>query len=221
MTELVITCSECVGFDLGPSCPPPVDIGKHSDRCEPGFAFARAAHLAQLTAAAAVTIMLALPCMLRAQEPAGSLAELKARSKIGETLLVTDDSGREVKGKLLKLSVDALTLRMRGGSSTFAEHNIRLVRRPDTLLRGLLIGAAVGAGLAIWDYSIDPSEPGNAVISVVAIGGGAAIGAGIDAMIGGPKTLFRARPGERRPATLSVAPILSTSRHGVIVSVRF
>ena len=27
-----------------------------------------------------------------------------------------------------------------------------------------LIGASVGAGLALWDYLIDPSEPGNVAV---------------------------------------------------------
>ena len=221
MTELFTASPGGAGFGWPASPPLTVDYSRNSDERESVSVFARAAHLARHAAAVAVTMMFALPCLGQAQKPASSLAELKARAKIGETLLVADDSGREVKGKLLDLSADALTLKVRGVSSTFAEDNIRLVQRPDTLWRGILIGAAIGAGLAIWDYSVDPSEPGNAVISVVAIGGGAAIGAGIDAMVGGPKTLFLPPPRVRRAAALSVAPMLSGSRCGVTVSVHF
>jgi hypothetical protein len=45
----------------------------------------------------------------------------------------------------------------------------------------MLVGAAIGTGLATWDYMIDPSEPENAVIFAVAVGLGTAIGAGIGA----------------------------------------
>ena len=80
--------------------------------------------------------------------------------------------------------------------------------RPDPLTNGALIGAAVGGGLAMVDYLIDPSEPGNAVAFTVAIGLGAAIGAGIDALI---------KP--RRAGVVSLSPIIG-KRKGLRVSVR-
>ena len=46
----------------------------------------------------------------------------------------------------------------------------------DPVWNGALIGAGFGTGLAMWDYLIDPSEPGNAAIFTVAIGLGTAIG---------------------------------------------
>lgn len=91
--------------------------------------------------------------------------------------------------------------------------------RPDPLWNGMLIGAAVGTGLATWDYLIDPSEPGNAVIFTVAIGLGAAIGAGIDAL--------KTQPGKRgsspfrRTAAMHVAPVVGRHHKAVLLCIRF
>lgn len=218
LSLLLLGPSRC---GLSPNCHRPMDGCRSPSGGEPAIALTRAAHLKRYVCAVAMQVILALPCLLQAQEPARLLEELKARAKIGENLLVTDDSGREVKGRLLDLSADTLTLGPGGVPRMFAEHNIRLVRRPDTIWLGFGIGAAIGAGLAIWDYSIDPSEPANAMFSVILIGGGAAIGAGIDAMTGGPKTLFAAPPADRRRATLCFAPILSAGRQSIAVSLRF
>jgi hypothetical protein len=190
------------------------------NRSNSDFVPAPIAH-AMLYGAAVFAVALTLPSSLRGQDaPAKSLTELKERVKIGELLSVTDSSGREVKGRLLDISTDALKLDLRAGPRTYAEHEIGLVQRPDTLWKGALIGAAVGGGIAIVDYSIDPSEPKNAVISVCLIGVGAAVGAGIDALIGGPRTLF-VRFGERRAARFSVLPFVSPNGQGVTVSARF
>ena len=71
----------------------------------------------------------------------------------------------------------------------------------------------------MWDYLIDPSEPGNAAIFTVAIGLGTAIGAGIDALVNkGGKVLY-ASP--RRTRGLMLSPLLEKDRQGALVSVRF
>ena len=83
----------------------------------------------------------------------------------------------------------------------------------------MLVGAAIGTGLAVWDYMIDPSEPGNAVIFGVAIGLGTAIGAGIDALrTKGGKLLYAS---SRQSAEVQVLPLLDNNRQGVLVCIRF
>ena len=72
--------------------------------------------------------------------------------------------------------------------------------------------------LATWDYLIDPSEPGNAAIFAVAIGGGAAIGAGLDRVIAGGRVLYRSRP---QRLSLRISPFAHRDCQGVLVSVRF
>lgn len=91
--------------------------------------------------------------------------------------------------------------------------------RPDPLWNGMLIGAAVGTGLATWDYLIDPSEPGNAVIFTVAIGLGAAIGAGIDALKS--QRGNRGSSPFRQTAALRVAPVVGRGHKAVLLRIRF
>jgi hypothetical protein len=77
----------------------------------------------------------------------------------------------------------------------------------DSLLNGALIGGAIGAGFAIADYAVDPSEPSNAAITVVAVGLGAAIGAGVDALI--------------HKDRVGIMPVVTKRRGEVRVAVRF
>ena len=119
-----------------------------------------------------------LPASADAQTAVRSFEELQRMLKVRQTVVVIDESSREVTGKTDKLSTASITV----GGLTFADASIREIRLPDPLWNGMLVGAAIGTGLATWDYLIDPSEPGNAVVFTVAIGLGAAIGAGLDAL---------------------------------------
>jgi len=138
--------------------------------------------------------------------------------KKGQTVLVTDNTGRETKGQVADVSGDFLTLGT-SAKQSFARETITTVRRTDSLKNGALIGAGIGAGFAMWDYLIDPSEPGNAVVFTVAIGLGSAIGAGIDALVNrGGKTIYTS---PRQPRHVTIAPVLGKDRQGALVSVRF
>jgi hypothetical protein len=140
-----------------------------------------------------------------AQTVSSSFEELRQALKKGQTVVVTDTSGRRTKGKW--------------GALTLTEDTVREIRATDPVRNGALIGAAVGTGLATWDYFIDPSEPGNGVIFTVAIGLGAAIGAGIDALVNrGGKLVYTAPRQTRR---LTISPIVGRHRQGALVSVRF
>lgn len=88
----------------------------------------------------------------------------------------------------------------------------------DPLWNGALIGAGIGAGLATWDYLVDPSEPGNAAVFTVAIGLGTAIGAGIDALLSRRNVLY---PSPRQSRRLMLTPFVAKDRQGALVSVRF
>jgi hypothetical protein len=89
----------------------------------------------------------------------------------------------------------------------------------DPLWNGALIGAGIGAGFAMWDYLIDPSEPGNGVIFATGIGLGAAIGAGIDALLNKRGKVVSAVP--RQTTGVTVSPAFGEDQQGVLVSIRF
>ena len=150
-----------------------------------------------------------------AQTAAHSFEELQRMLKVRQTVVVTDASDQEVKGRVDRLSTTSLTV----GGRTFTDTDIREIRLPDPLWNGILIAAAIGAGLATWDYMIDPSEPGNAVIFTVAIGLGTAIGAGMDALrVKGGRLLYAA---PRQTADIRLLPLLDSNRKGALVRIRF
>ena len=151
------------------------------------------------------------PGSVRAQALADSFDDLQQTLTVGQSVLLTDESGT-VKGTVDKLSTSSITI----GGRTFNEATVREIRLRDPWWNGSLIGAAIGVGLATWDYRIDPSEPGNAAIFAVAISLGAAIGGGIDALKGG-KVLY-ASP--RQTAGVTVLPLLERRRQGVLLSFR-
>ena len=130
---------------------------------------------------------------------------------------MTDTNGQRTKGKVTDVSPSSLVLLL-PEARVFPEPTVTEIRTTDPLSNGALIGAAVGTGLATWDYLIDPSEPGNAVVFSIAIGLGTAIGAGIDALVSSGGTLY-ASPGQTRRVTL--APISGKGRQGARLFVRF
>jgi hypothetical protein len=105
------------------------------------------------------------------------------------------------------------------GKWTFAQGTVTEIRATDPLVNGALIGAAIGTGLAMWDYLIDPSEPGNAAIFTAAIGLGTALGAGIDALTKKRGKVLYASP--RQNTGVTISPLLGKDRQGVLVYVRF
>jgi hypothetical protein len=185
-------------------------------------------------ALAAAALVFVLPVLAAAQEPVTSFDQLNMRLKPGDTIWVTDASGREVKGKIRELRPSALTLE-RDGTRAIQADGVRLITthtgRPVVrgAVYGLLIGA-VGGALAV---AVTPSENwgGWKALGAVAIAGlcgGAGIGVGalVGAVIPG-KTLviYRApgTPGASEPprAGFSIAPIVTPRAKGVAVSVSF
>ena len=158
------------------------------------------------------------PSPAPAQTLSNSFEELRQVLEKGQTVVVTDASGQRTKGKVADVSSSSLVVLI-PEARTFTEGTVREIRVTDPLSNGALIGAGIGTGLAMWDYLIDPSEPGNAAIFTVAIGLGSAIGAGIDALVNkGGKILYASRRQTRR---LMISPVLAKDRQGAQVSVRF
>ena len=155
------------------------------------------------------------PGGVSAQTVAHSFEELQQVLKVRQTVVVTDESGQELKGRIDQLSTASITVDGR----TLADSAVREVRLPDALWNGMLVGAAIGTGLAVWDYMIDPSEPGNAVIFTVAIGLGTAIGAGLDALRTKGGKLLYASP--RQTTEIRVLPLVDSNRQGALVCIRF
>ncbi len=168
--------------------------------------------IAGLLAASAFLTPVAAP----AQTVASSFDELRRVLKTGQTVIVTDTGGRQIKGKVSDVGSSALVILI-PQSRTFAESSVMEIEGTDSLWNGALLGAGIGTGFAMWDYLIDPSEPGNGAIFTVAIGLGTAIGAAIDKLLT-RGLLYRAPPQMRN---LKISALTENERRGVLVSVRF
>lgn len=170
----------------------------------------------QITAVAACVVL--APSPARAQTVARSFDELRQVLKRGQTVVVTDASGERTKGKVADVSPSSLVVLI-PEARTFAEDTVTEIRTTDPLWNGALIGAAVGTGLATWDYLIDPSEPGNAAIFAVAIGLGTSVGVAIDALVNRRGRAVYASP--RQTRRLTISPVFGRNRKSALVSVRF
>ena len=90
--------------------------------------------------------------------------------------------------------------------------------RGDSLVNGAIIGGVVGGGLALVDFVRDTSEPGsNGTTVILAVGLGAAIGAGIDAL------MVRNRGVQRQPRRrrIAISPLMAKGRRGALMTVGF
>jgi hypothetical protein len=132
-----------------------------------------------------------------AQQTARSFDELQRLLDTQEQeIVVIDSAGGRTRGTVAGVSASSLVLTLPQETAgpvvtrRFAVDDVVAIRAADLLVNGALVGAAVGAGLAMWDYLIDPSEPGNAVIFAVAIGVGTALGAAADALNHGGQVLY-------------------------------
>jgi hypothetical protein len=145
---------------------------------------------------------------------------------------VTDATGREVRGRLERLSSDGLVLEG-DGSQAFAAGDVRRVRARDrdSLKNGTLIGLGAGGALATaWCAGAVADDSGDVDARVECAEGftvfpglGALIGLAIDAVIPGKlRVVYQAslpRTGSR--ASLVAVPWFSSRVRGVAVSLVF
>jgi hypothetical protein len=125
----------------------------------------------------------------------------------GDRVRVTDDAGRTITARVAAISDFGLTLQDGSERAEIPYGTIVKIDRPrDRVWDGALAGFAIGAGIGLIgiaaeednNRSCQPSDwfcgasfgpPASAV--VLLLGGiGAGIGTGVDALIGGKKTLY-------------------------------
>jgi hypothetical protein len=145
----------------------------------------------------------------------------------GTRIVVTQKTGEKRIGDFRRATADDITIAVQSkkGKELVSEETLpkaliaTVATAADPWWNGALIGAGIGTGLAMWDYLIDPSEPGNAAIFTVAVGLGTTIGAGIDALVNKRGKVLYASP--RQTAGVMVSPLLGADQRGVLVSIRF
>jgi hypothetical protein len=156
------------------------------------------------------------------QASAGRLAHLALLAIPGERVRVTDRSGATQKGTLIGIRDSVLSITVDDAVYELPERELVEVVQYDSLTNGIGAGVVIGGVMGLLGGALaDFWEPDAGEIGMYTVAGagiGAAIGAGLDALIGG-RTLFRAAA----PARVDVAasPLLSNGATGVRLSLRF
>ena len=164
-----------------------------------------------------------------AEERAGNttLEQLTFKVKAGDTIYVTDQTGREMTASIAAISPSTLTVKTAGTMHEFTTADVQRIRQrlPDSLWTGGLIGLATGAGRGVAAASFSdecsPHVSGSCAGPVLWMAGiGAGVGIGIDALVQGRKVIYQA--GARRPdVQVSVVPVITGKATGAGVIVRF
>jgi hypothetical protein len=174
----------------------------------------------------AALCLLSVPLSAHAQEVTISLDQVWARLKRAEPLIITEASGREVRGTILDRSSTSLLLQQNGRLLNIPLEDIQKIehRKGISGPNGAAIGAAVGAGIAVlMAESMGALKHEDGFMSyfvgvplMTAIG--AAAGAGLAAATNHQEVLFTRATSA---AKITVAPILDREHQGVRVSWRF
>jgi hypothetical protein len=135
----------------------------------------------------------------------------------GESVKMSLANGERVSGSITSLSPELLSMRIKRTTRLFRPEDIASVRqrRADPVKDGAIIGFGVGAGLLV------AAECGRCHIGMTLVYGGigAAIGAGIDAMIKKEVVVFRGK--NSKGARISVEPQLAPSHQALNLRVTF
>jgi hypothetical protein len=175
-----------------------------------------------------VAALMPAPAAARVQEPVVSFDQLNTRLKVGDRIRVVDADGKRTKGILEAIATDSLTLRQGNREPLrFPATRVREVHTyvADSLKNGIIIGAVLGfgAGMALIANAIrhggDP-EPGPAFFGGLAVAGGLAGGTIDHQRVRAGTVLYRA-PSVRPSSRFSVAPLVTRTKKGALVSFSF
>jgi hypothetical protein len=171
-----------------------------------------------------VAMALACPTSALAQRPTSTLDQLGLIVSKGELVTVWDQTGRQVRGRVIEVRTDQLVIDAGDIARAWSADELREVRRhtADSVLNGAIIGAAIGGGLTSLVY-LDNECRGDPVCAkavVVYAVIGAVAGAGIDALIRANRVIYRRSGGH---VSWSVAPAFSVDkrRAGVQLSIGY
>lgn len=167
-------------------------------------------------------LVVLLPASAGAQGVANDFNGLHGRVLLGENVKVTSRDGVAIRGKLLRLTKEELTIRVNDQERTVQGSEIAEVkaRRSGPLWNGAVIGAAsvlIPSAVLATKYDCSNCAPGIAIWTGI----GAAIGVGIDALVKGDITVMKMPSGSASKTRFSVAPAVQRERRAVLCTINF
>ena len=165
-----------------------------------------------------------------AAQDVGRFDDLARLIEAGDDVRVTVSGGRDVKAQVVGVTPLELSVLARGARLDLGAADVWAVHRrvDDPTRNGAIIGFAAGAGCALWslvaftsgDMDLTGAELAVVAALNVSLSGmlGWWVGASVDALIETEEEVYRRG---RRRARLTVAPLLSSGRHGAAVSLGF
>lgn len=181
---------------------------------------------------AVIGILATAPTGFAQEATAASFDALVERIRIGQSIWVTDQAGREVRGTLERLTNNGLVLKA-DGLEAFAVPEIRRVRarKFDSLKNGALVGLGIGGTMATaWCIGAAADDSGDIDARVECAEGftvfpglGALIGLAVDAAIPGRVHVVYEAPrrGVASRMSVTVCPLFSSRAKGVALSWAF
>jgi hypothetical protein len=150
--------------------------------------------------------------------PDSDLARFADKLKVGDSIVVTTDTGMQIKGRFFTVSPAGLALHIDNVEQRLPAAEVsRIQLRRNGVLLGALIGAGVGVpfGLALksWAHNEGGSEAAALAVPILI---GLGTGIAIDAFLVRPRTVF-----DRQSPRATLVPIAAPHTAGVRVAIAF
>jgi len=190
-------------------------------------------HTTQMKLVCPLVLVLVAALVSRNAEGQTAFPTLQSVLEVGQSVVITDDAGRESKGTVTDISTTSLAIRVPTtkdnpqGMRIFSSAAVAKVVRQDSLINGTLMGLGIGAA-ALWidvaascgpagsDPECEAATAAHHLIPLV--GGGTAIGALLDLAI--QKTVYRLSSGSARP-TLRMTPRVGSGGASLALAIGF
>lgn len=172
----------------------------------------------------AVLVLIAVASVIASAQEAVSFEQLQTVIEPDDEVRVVAAGGVSSRGRITGISSTALELSVDGMTRRFTPSDIAEIRKRgdpirDGAFRGALIGLGVGgAAVAVGCFSGYCREGAIAMVGTTLYGTG--IGLGVDALVRGEQTIYRA-PAVTAVRGVRVSPVLGPGARGVRVSIGF
>jgi hypothetical protein len=160
------------------------------------------------------------PVLAGAQVSARSFVELEARLRIGDTVRIIDQSGKDTQGRVDSVSATSLTVTVNGAAQSFSETTVREIKRQrhGSLSMGAALGALIaGVTVGAACHGRCNAGPGDVIAWGTFAGVGAGVGVITALMVTRSDTVFTAPNNSR----VSVLPVFTNDRNSLRFSISF